>query len=305
MTTSPFETRPFRARTDDGAELRGDWLVPPRPAAVAVTLHAMMVSRRTMDRPAGKGLASTLAEGGLAVANVDFRAHGESGPRTLEGGVGTYDDFVVHDIPASIAAARAAFPGLPVAVVGHSLGGHASLILSGLLPERAPDALVLLASNLWMPRTEPSALRRAQKRAVFEVWRAVTSALGVFDSPRLRVGTDAEPLALVEQFVTFYRDDRLLSRDGTIDYLAALARARLPVLAVSSEGDRLLAHPAAVRAFLDLAPAASVTHRVIRHGELGRRAPSHMGLVTEAACRPVWEEIARWIRGTLSPRNTG
>ena len=111
MTTSPFETSPFRARTDDGVELRGDWLVPPRPAAVAVTLHAMMVSRRTMDRPAGKGLASALAEGGLAVANVDFRAHGESGPRVSEGGLATYDDFVVHDIPAAIGAARAAFPG--------------------------------------------------------------------------------------------------------------------------------------------------------------------------------------------------
>lgn len=76
------------------------------------------------------------------------------------------------------------------------------------------------------------------------------------------------------------------------------------MLAVSSEGDRLLAHPAAVRAFLALAPHASVTHRVIRHGELAARAPTHMGLVTEASSRPVWEEIARWIRATLPPSNT-
>lgn len=301
----PFETRPLRARTDDGFDLRGDWLVPSRPVAVAVTLHAMMVSRRTMDRPAGKGLASALAEGGIAVANVDLRAHGESGPRTNEGAVATYDDFIVHDIPALIAAARAAFPGLPVAVVGHSLGGHATLIASGLLPDRAPDALVMIASNLWMRRTDPSALRRAQKWGTLTAWRAVAAAFGVFDAPRFGVGTDAEPRALVDQFAAFFRDDRLLSRDGTLDYEAALARARLPVLSVASEGDRLLAHPVAVRAFVDLAPHARATHRVIRHGEIGRPAPGHMGLVTEAACRPVWDDIARWLRATLASPNTG
>jgi pimeloyl-ACP methyl ester carboxylesterase len=199
------------------------------------------------------------------------------------------------------------------------LGGHATLILSGLLPARAPDALVMLASNIWMRRTEQSALRRAQKRAVFTAWHAFTAAFGVFDAPRLRLGTDAEPLALVEQFVTFYREDHLRSRDGTLDYQAALLRARLPVLAVSSEGDRLLAHPSAVRAFVDLAPNARATHRVIRHGELApraasvtrepraaaSRAPGHMGLVTEARCRPLWDDIARWICATLAPGAAG
>lgn len=298
MSAAP-ELRPFSARTGDGVTLRGSLLVPERPRAVVVALHAMMVNRRTMDRPAGEGLVSALAAQGLAVANVDFRAHGESVPRVSEGGEATYDDLVLHDIPAALSAARAVFPGLPLAVVGHSLGGHTTLIASGLLPHRAPDALVMIAANLWLPRTEPSALRRMRKRAMLGAFSAVTRVLGRFDAPRLGLGTEAESAAYVEQFARFWRDDALVSRDGSIDYDAALARAELPVLAVASEGDTVLAHPEAMAAFVGLAGRARVTHRVVRRGELGGRAPDHMGLVTWSACRPVWDEIARWILATI------
>lgn len=297
--------QPFSARTGDGVTLRGEWRVPQRPRAVAVTLHAMMVNRRTMDRPAGEGLVSALAAQGIAVANVDLRAHGESGPRVSEGGAATYDDFVLHDIPAIVASARAAFPGLPVAVVGHSLGGHTTLITSGLLPRRAPDALVMLAANLWLPRTEPSASRRLRKGVMLAAFAAITRALGKFDAPRFKLGTEAESLEYVEQFTTFWRNDALASRDGSVDYDAALARAALPVLAVASEGDTLLAHPEAMAAFVALAPHARVTHRLVRHGELGPRAPDHMGLVTSAAGKPLWDEIAAWILATLAPPPDG
>ncbi|MEZ4296557.1 MAG: alpha/beta fold hydrolase [Polyangiaceae bacterium] len=297
--TTPIETRPFTARTDDGVTLRGDLLCPPAPRAVVLTLHAMMVNRRTMDRPAGRGLASTLAEAGLAVANLDFRAHGDSRPRVTEGALPTYDDYVLHDVPAMLTALRAAFPGLPVAVVGHSLGGHVTLITSGLLPERAPDALVMLGANLWLPACEPSPLRRLAKRATLTAFVTIARALGTFDAPRLRFGTEAESLPYVEQFVTFWRTDALRSRDGTLDYAAAIARARLPILSVASEGDRLLAHPASVRAFLARAHAARVTHRTVRPGDLSPRAPDHMGLVTSPASRPLWDDIARWLLATL------
>ena len=296
--SAPDARSPFRALTDDGVLLCGEWIVPPDPVGVAVTLHAMMVNRRTMDRPAGGGLASALAARGLAVANVDFRGHGES---AMEGAP-TYDDFVVHDIPAVVAAARAPFPGLRVAIVGHSLGGHTTLLLAGLLPHRAPDALVMLASNLWLRRTEPSALRRAQKGAALAVWLAVARTFGSFDAPRFRFGSERASLALVEQFHTFFATDALRSRDGTIDYDAALGRAALPVLSISSEGDSLLAHPAAARAFAELAPRAHCTHRVIRHGELGGPAPDHMGLVTSPASRPVWDDVARWLVGLASTK---
>ncbi len=61
-------------RCDDGWILRGQRM--PGPGPVVVCGHAMMVDRRTLDRPRGAGLASALAEAGLDVVMMDARGHG-------------------------------------------------------------------------------------------------------------------------------------------------------------------------------------------------------------------------------------
>ena len=89
---------------EDGVVLQVE-RIPARGRArgVAVVLHAMMVDRRSMDRPTGAGLASTLASEGWEVWNADFRGHGGSVAAQW-----SYDDLVLRDVPALVAAARAA-----------------------------------------------------------------------------------------------------------------------------------------------------------------------------------------------------
>jgi hypothetical protein len=41
--------------------------------------------------------------------------------------------------------------------------------------------------------------------------------------------------------------------------------------------------------------SADVTSRVVRHGELGGRAPDHMGIVTSRASAPLWGEVADYV----------
>lgn len=272
-------------RCDDGWILRGERL--PGEGPVVVCGHAMMVDRRTLDRPRGSGLASTLSAHGLDVLVMDARGHGESWPRAEQGGRWTYDDIVRQDVPAMIRLARSIAEGRRVIVLGHSLIGHAAMIAAGL--GAAPDAIVGYAPNLWAPKLEPSRAARLAKSALLSSWMIATSARGYFDAKQLGMGTDAEAAPYVAQFATMWRRDRLASPDGSIDYEAALARAALPVLAYSSEGDRLFARPAAVARFLGLMRSAEVEHRVIR----GPRAPDHMGFVLSA--RDVWDETCRWI----------
>jgi predicted alpha/beta hydrolase len=291
-----FVRAPVATRTADGWTLRGESLVPAGPRAVAVLAHAMMVNRRTMDRPAGAGLASHLAAQDLAVFNFDLRGHGESGPTAREGAKWCYDDYILQDLPALVAEARARFPGLHVSVVGHSLGGHTALFAAALSPERAPDSIVAIAANMWLPSLEPSRARRIAKGLVVHAWLGVTMLGGRFDPRWLRAGTDAEPLPYVAQAARMYRRDRLGSVDDRFDYLEALETLRLPVLSVTSAGDRLLARPAAVARLLARAARAEITHRRVEHGEGGRRAPGHMELVTDAGSRPIWGEIAAYIR---------
>ncbi|MBX3273164.1 MAG: alpha/beta hydrolase [Sandaracinaceae bacterium] len=285
-----MKTEPVTLRTDDGWTLRGERLVDARAPVVAVLGHAMMVDRRTLDRPAGAGLASTLHRAGIDVSWLDARGHGESGPRADEGARWSYDDVVRYDVPALVAHGRAIAAGRPVVIVGHSLIGHASMIAAGLVPDRAPDAIVAFAPNLWAPELEPSRARRAVKALTLASWHAVSRARGFFDAPALGMGPASEAEPYVRQFRDMWNARRLAG--GGDDYQAAMARARLDVLAFSSEGDRLFAHPASVERFAAHMTASRVEHVRLR----GEGAPDHMGFVTDPRSRGLWERAAAWIR---------
>jgi predicted alpha/beta hydrolase len=281
-------------RTEDGWLLRGELVRPETPKGVAVLGHAMMVDRRTMDRR-GEGLATTLAAAGIAALNVDLRGHGESGPSAREGARYGLDDFVRGDLPAMVRYARAAFPGLPVSVVGHSLAGTSALLAAGSAPTSAPDAIVTLAANMGLPRHEPSSLRLGLKIGAYLTWAALTLPRGLFDPRALRLGTDAEPWSYTGPYVRVGLGGAFQSRDGATDYLAAMAAVSIPVLVVASEGDRVLAPPDAVFRFADELRSARVEKRRLT----GANAPSHMGIVTSAAARPHWEDVAAWLLATL------
>ncbi len=281
-------------RTEDGWILRGEQRAGHDARAVVVLGHAMMVDRRTLDRPRGRGLASALVDAGLEVVVMDARGHGESGPGAHEGGRWDYDDVVRFDVPAMVEAGRAAAAGRPVALLGHSLIGHAAMIAAGLRPDRAPDAIVAFAPNLWAGSLEPSPAMRLTKGALLEAWAALSRARGLFDPAPFGMGRTAEAQPYVAQFAQMWRRDRLESPDGE-DYEAALGRATLPVLAVASDNDRLLARPASVARFAALATRADVELRVLR----GPDAPTHAGFVTDERSRGLWRETARWIERRL------
>jgi predicted alpha/beta hydrolase len=306
--------RPVSVRTSDGWLLRGEVIaqgLEKRP--VALLLHAMMASRKTMDRPRGAGLGSVLAARDYGVVSFDLRGHGESGPSARDGARYSYDDYVLRDIPAVVEFVRDMFPDRPVVVVGHSLGAHATLAAVGVFPDKSPvstfgassrlrrsapqtpDAVVSIAGNMWLPSCEPNPVRRAQKTAQLAVFLGLAETWGYFDPRPLRFGTDAVALPYVRQFWAMWSTDRYGSMDGEVNYREALKRVAIPVFSVTSEGDTLLAHPASVELFLAPIAERFKTLRMLRANEVGGRAPDHMGLVTNAASRVVWDEIADWI----------
>jgi predicted alpha/beta hydrolase len=270
------------------------------PRAVVVAGHAMMADRRSLDRPPGRGLASTLAGRGFEVWCFDARGHGASGPAADVGGAWRYDDLVQRDLPAVVAAARAARPDLPLAVLGHSLFAHGALAWLGPRAPAAPspvDALVLLAGNVWLRRLDPDPARWAVKRALMEGLAGMAQRVGHVPARRLKFGTDAESFAYIRQFRDWVRTDRWTSADGRIDYLAAGASLRLPVLAVAGAGDHLLCHPACSERFVAAAlPACGVDHRVV---SWGRYRPGHMALATDPRSAPLWHDVAEWLAMTL------
>lgn len=282
-------------RTEDGTSLRATVVEPVgvAPKAVAVLAHAMFARRTQFDKPSrDEGWLTALAEAGVRAIAFDFRGHGDSGTTASKEGFWSYDDLVQRDLPTLVSAARDRADGARVVVVGHSLGGHVALAAQGTALIHA-DALVVVASNVWLPRWDRSLARRALKAVSIEVLRRTTARVGYFPARTLRQGSDDEAAPLMHDLVRFFRDDAWKSADGNADYAASLSNITVPVLGFVSEVDRLQCAPECARAMLSSISSAEL--RVIAEGDDRRRSsiPGHMELVTKS--RAVRDAVVRFV----------
>ncbi len=266
--------------------------------------HAMMVDRRSLDRPEGGGMLSFLASQGWEVYAPDLRGRGSSGPTTAEGGRWSYDDLVRYDLPACLAAVRARSKGLPVVVMGHYLSGHVSVAAAGVgCYAQQPEAHVLISANMWAPGLEDSSGMRLLKWGACLVLGFFARFIGNFPARRLRVGPVDESGTYISDLVRFWREDRWGAADGSVDYLASMTDVEGPVLALIGRGDRLLAHPAGAKRWSELIGASGAEFRVLGRGDLGLSFdPDHMTLVTDPRSRPIWQEIHRWLCDRFATR---
>jgi len=286
--------------TSDGWTLKADRLDPPDgrdPIGVLWLGHAMMVNRRTMDRPKGQGLASLLAGHGFIVYSVDLRGHGDSGPRAHQGGKWSYDDFVLRDIPDMTRWVHEQHPDLPLGIVGHSLVAHCGIAALGQFPDLPVQAFVDLAGNVWLRRWEPSLGWWLIKRIYLLVFAGLTRMRGYFPARALKVGNEDEAREYVLQFAGFARRG-WRSCEGH-DYLGGMRRISVPVLGVTASKDRLFCRPESARRFLAELAQARVESWVVGNGEIVDFAPGHMDLVTDPRSRPLWHKIAEWLEQVL------
>jgi alpha-beta hydrolase superfamily lysophospholipase len=147
----------------DGFSLQGFVWERPGPKGVVVIAHGAAEHSLRYGR-----FARALNAAGYEVWSIDHRGHGESpGPEGLgDFGEGGWDALVA-DIGQFIGLAKAARPGLPVVLFGHSMGSAAAQQL-------APDAsgeiagLVLSGSSSRMGRREGEAAAAFSPNAAFE-----------------------------------------------------------------------------------------------------------------------------------------
>lgn len=283
-------------RTSDGWSLRADVHEPAGVAiGTAVLAHALMARRSEFDRPRGAGVRQFLVDCGWRVVAFDFRGHGDSGPLAGQGATFGYDDCVQRDLPAVFAFARTTGPRKrPVMIVGHSLGGHAALAAQAA-ELVAFDGVVAVGANVWIRELEPSPARWLVKRISLFAALTLSRRLGRFPARALRLGSDDESCALLRDVERFARTGLWKSADGAIDYLSSLARVRVPVLQVVSDGDRFECTPECGQRF---AARCGGPHEILRieRGDDGGPPPDHMGLVTSGRTRSSWARAEAWMR---------
>jgi pimeloyl-ACP methyl ester carboxylesterase len=284
-------------------EALGGWILTvaePYPAeapvGVVLCLHAMMVDGRTFTNPSRPNVCKALADHGFRVLVPDLRGHGSSGPTVQEGGSWTYDDLV-EDMDALIGLASRLADGLPLHILGHSLGGHVALAHLGRHRDHRVAKLVLMGVNIWGGPWEPHKGRLFLKRLSIRFWNLAFGLVGHVPARRTGVGSADEASDYWSDISRFILSGTWTSRDGW-DYYASLGKVNSQILQVISDGDRYLGYPLDGIHFL--APLES--RRTVFHlgsedvpSELIGLRPEHMAMVTDRACGPLWEEVARWL----------
>ena len=236
---------------EDGARLPlAVWRPQGSPRAVIVALHGMNDSRSTwwMAGP-------WWAEQGVVTYAYDQRGFGDAPERGLWAG----EDLLTGDLRTAVRLARQAHPGVPVAVVGESLGS--SVIIAAMASDNPPaaDRVVLTAPAVWGWSAQP-----------------VPNRVALWVAARLLGETAVEP----PEFVTrdIYASDNILElyrmgRDpamtlttrfdavyGLVDIMETASRdlehVRPPVAYLYGGRDQLIAIEPTRRALTRLPPGA-------------------------------------------------
>lgn len=100
--------------------------------------------------------ANRFCEAGIACVAFDYRGHGRSDGK--RGVITSYHDLL-EDVKLLVSKCEELFPGLPITLTGHSMGGN--MVLSYCLSEIEPKPQLAVVLAPWLElRNEPTGLKR-------------------------------------------------------------------------------------------------------------------------------------------------
>ncbi len=260
-------------------------------APVLVCMPAMGVPAKYYDP-----LAGPILQEGWRFVTADLRGNGLSALRVRKGVDFGYREMLSFDWPAVTEAVRKRFPQAPLCLFGHSLGGQLSALYLAANGREA-DGLVLVAapSVYWRGWGLPLGLGIL---AGTQGACAAARVLGYFPGRRLGFG-GTEARGVICDWARQSRTGRYEPAGSPVDYEGLLEKLRIPVLAVSFEGD-FLSPERAVANLLAKMPAADIVHV-----NLSGYGLDHFGWVRNAAplIGPLREWMPRAIRQCLMTKS--
>lgn len=259
-----------------------------------ILLHGSFSNRRFWYSPKAIGLGAHLARSGFDVWIAEMRGHGLS-PRNQHYKANRVSDYARYDLPAIAAFVREKTQQAPH-WIGHSLGGTTLTAALGghYLSEQDAASVALFGSQIsrvyWPLKMPP----------VEWGGRLLLKRFAHISGSRLKRGPEDEPIGLALESLRWHG---LFGRfgDSECDWWAGLTEVKVPVLAVSAEGDRqdppwacrklLKQFGSAVREYLCLGRTSGFT------GDFGHVEM----LVSKQAQREVWPLVEHWLRQQCLP----
>ncbi len=232
-----METKQINIKSADGAEITASlFRVKTHPSdKVFIVLPAMGVKAAYY-----KPLAEQLTRLGHDVMLCDLRGQGTSNRKAPKAKFG-YREILELDMPAYVKAARKHCPDKTRLFLGHSLGGHLSLMHAATRPA-AVSALAIVASGsvYYKAYAFPQNLKIwfGTQSSVF-----LSTLFGYFPGHKLGFG-GKQPKRLMEDWARQGRTGQFAPTDSDLNYEEAMVELDLPVFALSLDDDKFAPHSA-------------------------------------------------------------
>ncbi|MDG5495417.1 alpha/beta fold hydrolase [Niveispirillum sp. BGYR6] len=261
-----------------------------RPRAVILALHGFNDYGNAFALPgrywAGQGIV-TLA--------YDQRGFGDTPNRGIWPGIPTLG----ADLSAAIAAVRAAYPDLPLYVLGESMGGAvvASRFAGQPLPEGVAG-LILSAPAVWSRSTMPFYQRWALALAGWTVpWMELTPPRGL----KIQASDNIPMLVALGRDPLMIRATRVDAVRGLTDLMdqamAAMGHLPGPTLVMYGQHEQVIPPVPVAQALASLPADASI--RRVRYPQ-----GWHM-LLRDLQAETVWRDVAAFVGDPAAPLPSG
>jgi predicted alpha/beta hydrolase len=246
--------------------------------------------------------AEWLAEQGFAVMTFDYRGMGDSRPSAQATSLRGFDADLfswARDYDSAIDALRGRAPGVPLYLIGHSLGAQ----LPGLLRNRANIAgLLSVAAGSGYWRDNAPQL----KRTVLYFWHALvplaTGLFGYFPGKRLRKVGDL-PRGVILQWRRWCLDPRYHVGAEGAAVREQFEQVRFPVVALSITDDELMTERG-TQVLVDCYANAPRRVERIAPADVKVNRIGHFGFFRDQFQSSLWARSVALLQGFNVPQET-
>ncbi len=276
-----------RVEVDRGAAIEMRFFAPPAgtPHVAAVLVAAAMGVRQAFYRP----FAEWLARQGYLVASFDYRGVGDSRGAPLRG----FDADLYswsRDFDAAIDALAERAPGVPLYIVGHSLGAQ----LPGMLERRGRvDGLVAIAGGSGYWRDTAPALKRRALYFWYAVVPLATALFGYFPGARWKLVGDL-PRGVVLQWRRWCLNPRYhVGAEGRA-VREQFESVRFPLVALSIGDDEMMTERG-IRVLVDCYANAPRRVERVSPADIAARRIGHFGFFRDGFESTLWVRAVSWL----------
>jgi acylglycerol lipase len=271
--------------TRDGLRLGLTRWAAKTPVAAIVALHGMSDYSNAFAMP-----APWWAEHGISTYAYDQRSFG----RSPEPGIWPGNGVLRRDLADFVDVVKAENPGLPVYVLGESMGGAVALsAFASTAPPKA-DGLILVAPAVWSRKTMPLAYRVAlwATSHTFRGWALSGSGLKIMPSDNIPmlIAIGRDPL-----FQKRARADAIYGLVSLMDeaYEAPARLNKVPLMMMYGGNDQIIPK----------APTEQVVAKLGTNATIKRYPNGYHMLLRDLDGGGRWADIALWIGAQARNRN--